>query len=56
MDFLGLRNLDVIEDAVEIIKRSHDIEVDVGTPFCRSTTTSAVRSSRVVSGTRVPFR
>ncbi len=29
MDFLGLRNLDVIEDAVEIIKRSHDIEVDV---------------------------
>ena len=29
MDFLGLRNLDVIEDAVEIIERSHGVEVDV---------------------------
>ena len=29
MDFLGLRNLDVIEDAVEIIRRSHGIEVDI---------------------------
>ena len=29
MDFLGLRNLDVIEDAVEIIKRSRGIELDV---------------------------
>ncbi len=29
MDFLGLRNLDVIEDAVEIIGRSHGIEVDI---------------------------
>ena len=29
MDFLGLRNLDVIEDAVEIIRRSRDVEVDV---------------------------
>ena len=29
MDFLGLRNLDVIEDAVEIIKRSREIEVDI---------------------------
>ncbi len=28
MDFLGLRNLDVIEDAVEIIKRSRGIELD----------------------------
>ena len=29
MDFLGLRNLDVIEDAVEIVKRSRGIELDV---------------------------
>jgi len=29
MDFLGLRNLDVIEDAVEIIHRSRGIELDV---------------------------
>jgi DNA-directed DNA polymerase III PolC len=29
MDFLGLRNLDVIEDAVDIIERSHGIELDV---------------------------
>jgi DNA polymerase-3 subunit alpha len=29
MDFLGLRNLDVIEDAVDIIQRSRGTEVDV---------------------------
>ena len=29
MDFLGLRNLDVIEDAVEIIRRSRGVEVDI---------------------------
>ena len=29
MDFLGLRNLDVIEDAVEIIKRSRGVEIDI---------------------------
>ena len=29
MDFLGLRNLDVIEDAVEIIKRSRGVEVEM---------------------------
>jgi DNA polymerase-3 subunit alpha len=29
MDFLGLRNLDVIEDAVEIIRRSHGVELDI---------------------------
>jgi DNA polymerase-3 subunit alpha len=29
MDFLGLRNLDVIEDAVEIIERSHGVRLDV---------------------------
>jgi DNA polymerase III subunit alpha len=29
MDFLGLRNLDVIEDAVDIIERSHGTKVDV---------------------------
>ena len=29
MDFLGLRNLDVIEDAVEIIERSRGVELDV---------------------------
>ncbi len=29
MDFLGLRNLDVIEDAVEIIARSREIDLDI---------------------------
>jgi DNA polymerase-3 subunit alpha len=29
MDFLGLRNLDVIEDAVEIIERSHGERIDI---------------------------
>ncbi|MGH2848160.1 MAG: DNA polymerase III subunit alpha [Thermoleophilaceae bacterium] len=29
MDFLGLRNLDVIEDAVEIIRRSRGTELDI---------------------------
>jgi DNA polymerase-3 subunit alpha len=29
MDFLGLRNLDVIEDAVDIIKRSRGVELDI---------------------------
>ena len=29
MDFLGLRNLDVIEDAIEIIHRSRDVELDI---------------------------
>ncbi len=29
MDFLGLRNLDVIEDAVDIIRRSRGVEVDI---------------------------
>src|SRR5262245_4094456 len=29
MDFLGLRNLDVIEDTVEIIRRSRGVELDV---------------------------
>ena len=29
MDFLGLRNLDVIDDAVDIIKRSHGVEIDI---------------------------
>jgi len=29
MDFLGLRNLDVIEDAVEIVGRSRGVELDV---------------------------
>jgi DNA polymerase-3 subunit alpha len=31
MDFLGLRNLDVIEDAIEIIARSRGEEIDMGT-------------------------
>ncbi len=31
MDFLGLRNLDVIEDAVEIIHRSRGVEVEMET-------------------------
>ncbi len=30
MDFLGLRNLDVIDDAVDIVKRSRDVEIDIG--------------------------
>lgn len=29
MDFLGLRNLDVIDDAVDIIKRSRGVEIDI---------------------------
>ena len=29
MDFLGLRNLDVIEDAVEIIERSRGERIDI---------------------------
>jgi DNA polymerase III subunit alpha len=29
MDFLGLRNLDVIEDAIEIIERSRGVELDI---------------------------
>jgi DNA polymerase III subunit alpha len=29
MDFLGLRNLDVIEDAAEIIRRSRGVELDI---------------------------
>jgi len=29
MDFLGLRNLDVIEDAVEIIQRSRDVKIEM---------------------------
>jgi DNA polymerase III subunit alpha len=29
MDFLGLRNLDVIEDAVEIVRRSRGVELDI---------------------------
>jgi DNA polymerase III subunit alpha len=29
MDFLGLRNLDVIEDAVEIIRRSRGVDLDI---------------------------
>src|SRR5204863_6412292 len=29
MDFLGLRNLDVIEDAVDIIQRSRGAEVEI---------------------------
>ncbi|HEU4393670.1 MAG TPA: DNA polymerase III subunit alpha [Solirubrobacterales bacterium] len=29
MDFLGLRNLDVIEDAIEIIQRSRGVELDM---------------------------
>jgi DNA polymerase-3 subunit alpha len=30
MDFLGLRNLDVIEDAAQIIRRSRGVELDIG--------------------------
>ena len=39
MDFLGLRNLDVIEDAVEIIKRSRGVEIEIeGIPLDDATT------------------
>jgi DNA polymerase-3 subunit alpha len=31
MDFLGLRNLDVIDDAIDIIRRSRGEEIDIGT-------------------------
>jgi DNA polymerase-3 subunit alpha len=31
MDFLGLRNLDVIDDAIDIIRRSRNEEIDIGT-------------------------
>jgi DNA polymerase III subunit alpha len=30
MDFLGLRNLDVIEDAIEIVRRSRGVGLDMG--------------------------
>jgi DNA polymerase-3 subunit alpha len=30
MDFLGLRNLDVIDDAIDIIRRSRDKKIDIG--------------------------
>jgi DNA polymerase-3 subunit alpha len=30
MDFLGLRNLDVIDDAIDIIRRSRGEEIDIG--------------------------
>lgn len=30
MDFLGLRNLDVIDDAIEIIERSRGVKIDAG--------------------------
>jgi DNA polymerase-3 subunit alpha len=30
MDFLGLRNLDVIEDAVDIVRRSRGVELEMG--------------------------
>ena len=30
MDFLGLRNLDVIDDAIKIIRRSRGVEIDIG--------------------------
>ena len=30
MDFLGLRNLDVIDDAIEIVRRSKGIEIEIG--------------------------
>jgi DNA polymerase-3 subunit alpha len=39
MDFLGLRNLDVIEDAVDIIKRSRGTQIDIeGIPLDDSKT------------------
>ena len=30
MDFLGLRNLDIIDDAIDIIERSHGLRIDIG--------------------------
>ena len=41
MDFLGLRNLDVIEDALDIIERSSGARPDMAR--CRSTTSRPTR-------------
>ena len=55
MDFLGLRNLDVIEDAVDIIERSHGIELDVEQlPLDDPKTYEMLAAGRV--GRRVPVR
>ena len=35
MDFLGLRNLDVIDDAIDIIQRSRGEEIDIGSDPAR---------------------
>ena len=31
MDFLGLRNLTIIKDCLKIIKKIHDVEIDIDT-------------------------
>ncbi len=48
MDFLGLRNLDVIEDAVEIVERSRG-ESDRRSRTSRSTTAPPTRCSRAAT-------
>ena len=47
MDFLGLRNLDVIEDALDIIERSTGERPDMAR--CRSTTSRPTRCSRAAT-------
>jgi DNA polymerase-3 subunit alpha len=45
MDFLGLRNLDVIEDAVAIVKRSREIDLDIeGLPLDDAATYEMLRA------------
>jgi DNA polymerase III subunit alpha len=45
MDFLGLRNLDVIEDAVEIVRRSRGVDLDVeGLPLDDARTYEMLRA------------
>ena len=51
MDFLGLRNLDVIEDAIEIIRRSRSDEIDIeAIPMDDETDLRDARSAGTRSG------
>ena len=50
MDFLGLRNLDVIEDAVAIIERSRDVRVDMASIPLDDATTYGCSPGAIRSG------
>ena len=55
MDFLGLRNLDVIEDAVEIIQRSRGVEIEIeAIPLDDAKTFEMLAARRL--GRRLPAR